>query len=66
MRIKNSADSERWVTCLLRNTGDYRTSHLKPELGEETNQKNREDRREADDMWATIMTTIKKMLVASR
>jgi len=36
-----------------------------PELGEETNQENREDRREEDDMWAMIMTNIKKLLVAS-
>jgi hypothetical protein len=66
MRITNSADSERWVPCLLRTTEDYQTLHLKPELGEETNQENREDRREDDDIWATIMINIKKMLIASR
>jgi len=66
MRITNSADCERWVSCLLRTTGDLRTRHLKPELGEETNQENREDRREEDDRWATIIINIKNMLVASR
>ena len=33
---------------------------------EEVTPENREDRREEDDMWVTIMTNIMRILVASR
>lgn len=44
----------------------YRTRHLKPALEGEKEQEIPKDIREEDAMWATIMTNIKKMLVASR
>jgi hypothetical protein len=44
----------------------YRTRHLKPALKGEKEQEIPKDIREEDAMWATIMTNIKKMLVASR
>ena len=65
MRIKNSVDRERGVPCLVQTTGDRRTRHLKPEVGEETTQENREDRRDEDDRGATIMIHITNMRVAS-
>jgi hypothetical protein len=44
----------------------YRTRHLRPALEGEKEQEIPEDIREEEAMWATIMTNIKKMLVASR
>lgn len=44
----------------------YRTRHLKPALEGEKEHEIPEDIREEDAMWTTIMTNIKKMLVASR
>ena len=44
----------------------YRTRHLRPALMGEKEHEIPEDIREEDAMWATIMTNIKKMLVASR
>jgi hypothetical protein len=44
----------------------YRTRHLKPALEGEKEQEIPKDIREEEAMWATIMTNIKKMLVASR
>ena len=51
----------------IRNTWMYyRTRHLKPALEGEKEQEIPKDIREEEAMWATIMTNIKKMLVASR
>ncbi|MEQ1844009.1 MAG: hypothetical protein ABL983_00345 [Nitrospira sp.] len=44
----------------------YRTSHLKPALDGEKEQEILKEIREEDAIWSTIMTNIKKMLVASR
>lgn len=44
----------------------YRTRYLKPALEGEKDQEIPEDIREEEAMWTTIMTNIKKMLVASR
>ena len=44
----------------------YRTRHLKPALEGEKEQEFPKDIREEEEMWATIMTNIKKMLAASR
>lgn len=44
----------------------YRTRHLKPALEGEKEQEIPQDIRDEVEMWATIMTNIKKMLVAAR
>lgn len=44
----------------------YRTRHLKPALEGEKEPEISGDVREEEAMWATIMTNVKKMLVASR
>ena len=44
----------------------YRTRHLKPALEGEKEQEIPQYIRDEDEMWATVMTNIKKMLVASR